>query len=99
MTATLKMENLGKRIEATAATLTNKIQQTEGRRISGIEERIENIDTTFEECAKCKKFLNQDIQEFGDTMEITNLRIIGMEEGEDFSSSKGQKQNHRRKLP
>jgi hypothetical protein len=32
-------------------------------------------------------------------MEITNLRIIGMEEGEDFSSSKGQKQNHRRKLP
>jgi hypothetical protein len=33
---------------------------------------------------KCKKILNQSIQRIQDTMRRPNLRIIGIEESEDF---------------
>jgi hypothetical protein len=33
---------------------------------------------------KCKKILNQSIQKIQDTMRRPNLRIIGIEESEDF---------------
>jgi hypothetical protein len=43
---------------------------------------IENIDTTVKKNAKCKRLLAQNIQEIQDTMRRPNLRIIGIEEGE-----------------
>jgi hypothetical protein len=44
---------LGKRSEATDASITNRIQEI-GERISGAEDTIENLDTTVRENAKCK---------------------------------------------
>jgi hypothetical protein len=52
-------------------------------RISGAEDSIENIGTTIKENAKCKKILTQNIQ-IQDTMGRPNLRIIGVDEKEDF---------------
>ena len=51
-------------------------------RISGIEDTIEEIDTSVKENVKPKNFMTQNIQEIWDTMKRPNLRIIGIEEGE-----------------
>ena len=69
---TLGIENLGKKSGAIDANIANRIQDIE-ERISGAEDTIENVDTTVKENAKCKKPLNQNIQ---DTMRRPNLRII-----------------------
>jgi hypothetical protein len=53
-------------------------------RISGAEDSIENMDTTIKENAKCKKILIQNFQEIQDTMRKPNLRIIGIDENEDY---------------
>ena len=53
-------------------------------RISGAEDSIENIGTIIKENAKCKKILNQNIQEIQDTIRRPNLQIIGVDENEDF---------------
>jgi hypothetical protein len=53
-------------------------------RISGAENSIENMNTTIKENAKCKKILTQNIQDIQDTMRKPNLRIIGIDETEDF---------------
>jgi hypothetical protein len=42
------------------------------------------MDTTIKENAKCKKILTQNFQEIQDTMRRLNLRIIGVDENEDF---------------
>ena len=55
-----------------------------------MKEKKEDIDTSVKENTKCKKLLTQNIQEIQDTMKRSNLRIIGMEEGED-SQHKGPK--------
>jgi hypothetical protein len=52
--------------------------------ISGAEDSIENIGTTIKENKKCKKILTQNIQKIQDTMGRANLRIIGIDENEDF---------------
>ena len=80
---TLELENLGKRSGVIDASITNKIQEIE-ERISGAEDSIENMDTTIKENAKCQKFLTENIQEIQDTMRRPNLRIIGVDESEDF---------------
>jgi uncharacterized coiled-coil protein SlyX len=80
---TLELENLGKRSGVRDASITNRIQEIE-ERISGAEDTIENIDTTVKESAKCKKLLTQNIQEIQDIMRRPNLRIIGIDENEDF---------------
>ena len=54
------------------------------KRISGAEDSIENISTTIKENTKCKKILTQNIQEIQDTMKRSNLRLIGVDENEDF---------------
>jgi chromosome segregation ATPase len=79
---TLKLENLGKRSGVIDASITNRIQEIE-ERLSGAEDTLENIDTSLQENAKCKKLLTQNIQEIQDTMRRPNLRIIGIEESED----------------
>jgi hypothetical protein len=45
---TLWMENLGKRSRVMDISISNRIQEIE-ERISGAEDRIENIDTTVKE--------------------------------------------------
>jgi hypothetical protein len=51
---TQEIENLGNRSGVIGASITNRIQETE-ERISGVEDTIENIDTTVKENAKCKR--------------------------------------------
>jgi hypothetical protein len=53
-------------------------------RISGAEDSIKKISTTIKENKKCKKILTQNIQEIQDTMRRPNLRIIEVDENEDF---------------
>jgi hypothetical protein len=64
-------------------SISNRIQEKE-ERLSGEEDSIENIHTTIKENPKCKKILTRNIQEIQDTMRRPNLRIIGVDENEDF---------------
>ena len=80
---TLEIENLEKKSWAIDANISNRIQEIEGR-ISGAEDSIENTGTTIKENAKCKKILTQNNQEIQDTMRRLNLRIIGVNENEDY---------------
>jgi hypothetical protein len=81
---TVEIENLEKKSGDTDITITNRIQEIEERRISGAEYSIENSDTTIKENAKFKKLLSQNIQENQDTMRRPNIRIVGIEDSEDF---------------
>jgi hypothetical protein len=63
--------------------IINRIKEME-ERIPGAEDSIENMDTTIKENAKCKKFLTQYIQEIQDRVKRLNLRIICVDENEDF---------------
>jgi predicted nucleic acid-binding Zn-ribbon protein len=83
--AMLEIENLGKKSGTIDVNISNRIQDMEGR-ISGAEDSIESISTTIKENAKCKKILTQNIQEIQDIMKRPNLRIIGVDENEDFST-------------
>jgi uncharacterized coiled-coil protein SlyX len=85
----LELENLGKRSGVIDASITKRIQEIE-KRISGVEDTIENIDTAVKENAKSKKLLTQNIQEIQDTMRRPNLRRIGIEESEDSQLKKSQ---------
>ena len=79
---TLEIENLGKRSGVTDASITNRIQEMEDR-ISDIDNTIEEIGAWVKENVKAKKFLTQNIEENMDTTKRSNLRIIGIEEGEE----------------
>ena len=81
--AMLEIEALGKKSETIDVSISNRIQEME-ERISGAEDSIENIGTTIKENTKCKKILTQNIQEIQDIMRKPNLRIIGVDENEDF---------------
>jgi hypothetical protein len=78
--ATLEIETLGKKSETIDMSISNRIKEME-ERISGAEDSIENMGTAIKVNAKCKKILTQKIQ---DTMRRPNLRIIGVDENEDF---------------
>jgi uncharacterized coiled-coil protein SlyX len=69
------MHNLRKKSRSIDSRITNRIQEIE-KRISVVEDTIEDIDTSVKENTKCKKLLTQNIQEIQDTIEISNLRII-----------------------
>ena len=77
------MENLGKWTGTTETCITNRIHEIE-ERISGGEDSIEEINSVDKENTKSNKFLTQNIQEIWDTVKRPNLRIIGVEEGEDL---------------
>jgi hypothetical protein len=79
---TLELENLRKRSGVIDAGITNRIQEIEERN-SGAENTIENVDTTVKENAKSKKLLTQNIEEIKDKIR-PYLRMIGIEESEDF---------------
>ena len=53
-------------------------------RISGAEDNMENIDKTVRKDPKTKNHLTQSVQEIQDTMRRPNLRIIGIEEREEY---------------
>jgi chromosome segregation ATPase len=80
---TLEIETLGKKSGTIDVSISNRIQEME-ERISGAEDSIENMGRTIKENAKCKKILTQNIQEIQDTMRRPTLRIIGVDENEDF---------------
>ena len=52
------MENLGKRMETAEVSITNKMQDME-ERISGVDDNIEEIDSSVKENTKSNKFLTQ----------------------------------------
>ncbi|ERE73973.1 Transposase, L1 containing protein [Cricetulus griseus] len=79
----LEIEKLGKRSGTTDVSITNRIQEME-ERISGVEDTLAEIDSSTKENLKSKKSLSQNIQEIWDTMKRPNLRIIGIEEGEEI---------------
>jgi hypothetical protein len=81
--ATLELKTIGKESGTIDASIRNRIQEME-ERISGAEDSIENIWTTIKENIKHKTILTQNIQEIQDTMRRPNLRIIGVDENEDF---------------
>jgi hypothetical protein len=98
---TLEIESLGKKSGTIDTSISNRIQEME-ERILGAEDSIENMETTIKENAKCKKIVTQNIQEIQDTMRRPNLRIIGIDENEDYQLKKVSKylqQNYRRTLP
>ena len=68
--------------ETTNASITNRIQGVEERILDG-EDIIEETNISVKENVKSKKVLTQTVQEIWDTMKSTNLRIIGIEEGEE----------------
>ncbi|ERE69936.1 LINE-1 type transposase domain-containing protein 1 [Cricetulus griseus] len=80
--AMLEMERLDKRSGTKDVSITNRIQEME-ERISAIEDSLEDIHSSTKENLKSNKSLTQNIQEIWDTVKRPNLRIIGIEEGEE----------------
>ncbi len=78
----MEMENLGKRTGTTETSTNNRLQEIE-ERMSDTEDTIEKINTLIKENSKTNKFSSQNIQEIWDTIKRPNLRIIGIEEGEE----------------
>jgi hypothetical protein len=74
-----EMENRGKRI-GTVDAIESPTDYQRWKRISGIEDTVEGMDTSVKEHAKSKKFLTQNIW---NTMKRPNLRIIEIEEFEE----------------
>ena len=62
MEANLELENLGKRSGIIDVSITNRIQEIE-ERILGVEDMVEDTDTTVKENWKHKNLLTQSIQE------------------------------------
>ena len=79
----LAIENLGKRTETSETSITNRIQEIE-ERISDSEDTIEQLNALTKENSKSNKFSSQNIQEMRDTIKKPNLRLIGVEEGEEL---------------
>jgi hypothetical protein len=79
----VEKESLGKTSVTIDASISNRIQEME-ERISGAEDSIENMDRTVKKNIKFKKIVTQNIQQIQDTMRRPNLRLIGVDENEDF---------------
>jgi hypothetical protein len=67
----LEMENLEKITRVRDASITNRIQTIE-ERISGVDDTIEENDTSAKENVKSKRFLTLTLEEFQNTMK-TNI--------------------------
>jgi chromosome segregation ATPase len=94
----MEIETPGKKSGTIDGRIRNRIQEME-ERISGAEDSIENICTTIKENSRCKKILTQNIQEVQDTMRRPNLKIIGVEENEDFQCKGPAKGHQAKKIP
>ena len=69
----LERENLEKWTRTIDIKNSKTIYRME-ERISGVKDKIEEIDISVKVSVKSKKFLTQNIQEFWDTMKRLNLR-------------------------
>jgi TolA-binding protein len=81
--AKLEIETLGKKSGTIDSSISNRIQEME-ERISGAKDSIENMGTNNQRKCKCTKILTQNTQEIQDTMRRPKLKIIGVDENEDF---------------
>ncbi|KAL6084520.1 hypothetical protein STEG23_004211 [Scotinomys teguina] len=79
----LEMENLTKLTGTTDTSTTNRMQEME-QGISDVEDTIERIDSSVKENTKAKKVITQNIHEIWDTIKRPNLRMIGIEVGEEY---------------
>ena len=61
----------------------HKQQNARDKRISGIENTIEEIDSSVKENVNSNKFLKQNIQQSWNSIKRPKLRIIGVEEGKE----------------
>jgi hypothetical protein len=52
-------------------------------RLSGTEDKVEGVDNSVKENVKSKNIQAQNIQDIWNTLKRPNLRIIGIEEGEE----------------
>ena len=77
------MTGYGKWKWTTERRIINRIQEIE-ERLSDAEDTIEEINSLIKENSISNKFLTQNIQGIWDTMKRPNLRIIGVEEGEEL---------------
>ena len=68
------MDNLGKRTGAIDISIINRIQNVK-ERISGLEDIIEEIDTSVKENVKCKISLVQNSQETCETMKPSRKQL------------------------
>jgi chromosome segregation ATPase len=82
MEANLQIENVRKCSGNTDVRIINGIQEREDR-ISGVEDTVEEIDTTVKENSKHKKLLTQSVQEIQDKIKNPILRIIRIEKNKD----------------
>jgi hypothetical protein len=78
MKASLEMENQGKRSGITDVSITNRIEEIQ-EKISGVEDTIEENDTTVKENSKHKNLKTKRIQEIQDTKKTANQRLIRTE--------------------
>jgi chromosome segregation ATPase len=83
------MENLRKKNERetqnTMEGLSGRLEQEEDR-ISGLENKMEIKGKTEELLAKQLKTCERNMQEITDSIKRPNLRLIGIEEGEEMQS-------------
>jgi wobble nucleotide-excising tRNase len=79
----LEIKSLGKKSGTIDANIISRIQEMD-ERISGAEDSIGNMGRTIKENAKFKMILTQIIQKIKATMRRPNLRLIGIDENEDF---------------
>ncbi|ERE84498.1 LINE-1 type transposase domain-containing protein 1 [Cricetulus griseus] len=79
----LEIEKLGKRSGTKDVSITNRTQEME-ERILEVEDTLAEIHSSTKENLKSNKSLSQNIQEIWDTVKRPNLRIIGIEEGEEI---------------
>lgn len=64
------MKNLGSQTKASEVIFTNRAEDTE-EGISGIEDKVKDMDTSVKQNLKLTKILGQNIQEIGDMHEKT----------------------------
>lgn len=89
------MKCLGSQTGTDESTFTNKRQEI----ISGIEVKIEEMDTVVKENIGFEKLKAQNIQKIWDTIERPNLRIIRKEVEFQLKVTENSfQQNHRRKF-
>lgn len=78
----LEIVKLDKHSDTTDISITNRIQEMK-ERISGVEDTLGEIDSSTKENLKSNKSLTQNIQEIWNNVKRPNLRILGIEEGEE----------------
>ena len=70
----MEMENLGKQTGTTDTSITNRLQEME-ERISGVEDMVEETESSVNESVKPRKFLKQHILDIWDIMKKKQIQV------------------------